>query len=67
MSFHLVYSLLLLQFVLGYAPFDHNSPGIENVKPPTNDISNPILYYLSSVLVEYIIVNNIVIVKLYSF
>ena len=24
MSFHLVYSLLLLQFVLGYTPFEHN-------------------------------------------
>ena len=28
MSFHLVYSLLLLQFVLGYAPFEHKSPGL---------------------------------------
>ena len=28
MSFYLVYSLLLLQFVLGYAPFEHKSPGL---------------------------------------
>ena len=28
MSFHLVYSLLLLQFVFGYAPFEHKSPGL---------------------------------------
>ena len=28
MSFHLIYSLLLLQFVFGYAPFEHKSPGI---------------------------------------
>ena len=28
MSFHLVYCLLLLQFVLGYAPFEHKSPGL---------------------------------------
>ena len=27
MSFHLVYSLLLLQFVLGYAPFEHKITG----------------------------------------
>jgi len=28
MSFHLVYNLLLLQFVLGYPPFEHRSPGL---------------------------------------
>ena len=28
MSVHLVYGLLLLQFVLGYAPFEHKSPGL---------------------------------------
>jgi len=28
MSFHLVYDLLLLQFVLGYPPFEHRSPGL---------------------------------------
>ena len=28
MSFHLVYSLLLLQFGFGYAPFEHKSPGL---------------------------------------
>ena len=30
MSFHLVYSLLLLQFVLCYAPFEHKSPGLRS-------------------------------------
>ena len=28
MSFPLVYNLLLLQFVLGYAPFEYKSPGL---------------------------------------
>ena len=29
MNFHLVYSLLLLQFVLGYAPFENKSPDLQ--------------------------------------
>ena len=45
---------------------------LEDVKPPNNDISNLILYYLSVYKsirfgCEYIIINNIVIVKLYYF
>jgi len=43
MSFRLVYDLLLLQFVLGYPPFEHRSPGLRGLIRSSTPKSLPMI------------------------